>query len=43
MTATNYNNYLFLLKPGPIWHMLEAKKQQEGLMITMASWQAWSS
>lgn len=34
LTATNYNNYSFLLKPGPIWHMLEGKKQQEGLMIT---------
>ena len=33
MTATDCNNYSFLLKFGPIWHMLEAKKQQEALTI----------
>lgn len=26
LTATDYNNYSFFLKPGPIWHMLEGKK-----------------
>ena len=31
MTATDCNNYSFLLKFGPIWHMLEAKKQQQAL------------
>lgn len=39
LTATNYNNYSFFLKPGPIWHMLEDKMQQETLMVSMVSWQ----